>query len=173
MYNWDHDFGHDNRALYLQNPSILPLYNTIIMDSIGKDKSKRNPDNLSQKDLQILTGGDTSVRYLGFFSANIGGKCFGPQNDRLYKTGETVAYYAVALLNEHLQDITSVLIEINAGPVSGNYKYWQQLTGDCCLVLMNGWIYGICTQYILKFKIRRRRRDNAQSQAAEEEHMNK
>mmetsp|Transcript_9659 Transcript_9659/g.14902 ORF Transcript_9659/g.14902 Transcript_9659/m.14902 type:complete len:653 (-) Transcript_9659:176-2134(-) len=170
VYNWDHDFRRDNRALYLQNPSILPLHNTILTDSNGNGNHDNEPDNLSPKDLQMLTGGDPSVRYLGFFSANIGGKCFGPQNDKLYKTGETVAYYAVALLDENLRDITSVLIDINAGPVSGNYKYWRQFTGDCRLVLIKGWIYGVCTQYILKFKIRRRTNNaHAHVQTAQEE----
>ena len=152
VYNWNHDFDNDNRALYLQNPSILPLHNTLTMDN-------EDPDNLSDVDLNTLTGGDPSVRYLGFFSANLGGKCFGPNDHTLYATGETVAYYAVALLDEDLKEIDSVLIDLNAGPLAWNFKYWRQYVGDCRLVLIKGWIYGFCTEYILKFKIRRRQQD--------------
>ena len=140
----------------LQNPSISPLHNTV------QDGDEDDPDNLSEGDLKMLTGGDLAVRCVGFFSANVGGKCFGPEHVKLYKRGEAVVYYAVALLDENLKDIDSVLIDLNAGPVSGNYKYWHQFTGDCRLVLIEGWIYGFCTQYVLRFKIRRK------TQAAED-----
>ena len=153
VYNWQHDFEQDNRALYLQNPSILPLHNTV---QDGDYYWRDDPDNLSEGDLRMLTGGDPAVRYVGFFSANVGGKCFGAEHPELYTNGEAVAYYAVALLDENLKDIDSVLIDLNAGPMSGNYKYWRQFIGDCRLVLIKGWIYGFCTQYVLRFKIRRK-----------------
>jgi len=149
QFNWAHDYGSDSRSLYLQNPSILPLHNTIDRSLSGMEQ-----DLLSQNDLDAVTGGDNRVRYLLLLSANTGGKCFGPENTKLYKLGEAVAYYGVALLDENLDIIpgTDTLIDLNVGPHNG-WKYWRNFIGDCRAFLVKGWIYWQCVEYLLKVRI--------------------
>ena len=107
---------------------------------------------------------------MGFFSANLGGNCFGPDDEALYQVGETVAYYAVALLDENLNDIDYILVDINAVPIARVYKYWKQYTGDFRVVIVKGWIYAKCTEYILKFKIRRQKPAQGTEYDAHKEH---
>ena len=74
-YNWNHSYATDHRTLYLYNPSILPLHNTIGSDG---DSRVDDPDKLSPHDLHELTGGDPSVRYVATYRAYTGCNCFGP-----------------------------------------------------------------------------------------------
>lgn len=156
-FNWNHSYALDNRALYLFNPAILPLHNTIHQPEGGGTDTSTNtdPDFLSQSDLNELTGGDENVRYVAIFSANTGGNCFGPKDKRLMQIGDQIAYYGVALLDEHLDLIpdTDVLIDLNAGPNNG--KYFRQTVGDCRIFLMKGAIYFLCLERLLRIEIRR------------------
>jgi len=148
-FNWKHDYATDHRTLYLANPSVLPLHNTL-------STSKNDPDWLSKEDLHALTGGDPTVRYLATFRAYTGCNCFGadPQR-RLWKAGELVTYYGLALLDENLDLIngTDTLVDFNIGPGYG--QYWMQIVGDCRLFLLRGGIYALCNEKMLRLQIRR------------------
>jgi len=149
-FNWKHhNYESDYRTIYLFNPAILPLHNTI-------PTNNDDPDCLSKKDLQALTGGDPSVRYVAVYDAYLGSNCFGPDPKReIMKAGELISYTAVALLDERLDVIpgSDILIDINAGPGYG--KYWRQWRGDCRIFLMRGTIYFSCNEFLHPMRIRR------------------
>ena len=157
QYNWNHSYETDYRTLYLYNPSVLPLHNTINHDNSRAD----DPDNLSSEDLAELTGGDLSVRYLATSRAYTGCNCFGPDPKReIMKAGEQISYLAVALLNESLDLIqgSDVLIDLNAGPTRG--KYFRQFVEDCRLFALRGGIYFLCNEELMRIKIKRRMTTN-------------
>lgn len=147
-YNWEqHRYQHDHRALYLYNPSIVPL---------------QQPDTdpltiiFSHKDYEDITGGDVQVQYLATFRANIGGNCFGSDKRKVMQTGEQISYLAVALLDGNLNLIphSDVLIDINAGPSFG--KYYMQFQEDCKAVVLWGKLYFLCNETLFRVHIRRR-----------------
>lgn len=155
-YDWrGHSYSTDYRTLYLANPSVLPLHNTIAT-------SQNDPDWLSLQDLDLLTGGDPTVRYLATFRAYTGGNCFGADPvRRLWKAGENIYYLGIALLDENLNIInnTDVLIDLNAGPGYG--RYWQQTAGDCRLNLLRSGIYLLCNDIMFRVNIRRKNTTSA------------
>ena len=153
-YNWNHSYATDHRTLYLYNPSILPLHNTI---SSGGDGRVDDPDNLSPQDLHELTGGDPSVRYVAIYRAYTGCNCFGPDpKQEIMRAGEQVSYLAVALLDDQLDVVpgTDVLVDLNAGP--RRTKYWRQPLEDCRIFVLRGGIYLLCNEEMKRLKIRRR-----------------
>ena len=151
-YNWNHSYATDYRTLYLYNPSILPLHNTC------KDCERADdPDNLSAEDLQELTGGDPTVRYVAIYRAYTGCNCFGPDPNReMMKAGEQLSYLAVALLDEHLDVVpgTDTLVDLNAGP--RRTKYWRQPLEDCRIFALRGGIYLLCNEEMKRIRIRRK-----------------
>lgn len=153
-FNWHHNYSLDNRALYLYNPSILPLYPPGNSENpVGSGQM----DKMSKEDYQVLTGGDKNVHYLASFRANTGGNCFGSDHTKLMQTGDQISYLVLALLDEELNPIldTDTLIDMNAGPLNG--KYFRQLEEDCRLDLLKGSIYLFCNDRAFKMRIRRRR----------------
>jgi len=142
-FNWDHSYESDHRALYLYNPSVLPL-------------DPNDPDPLSDQDWLALTGGDVQVHYLATFRANTGGNCFGSDKPGVMRRGEQISYLAVALLDENLDLIpnTDVLIDINAGPSTG--KYFLQFAEDCKPTRMRGNLYFMCNEQLFRVVIRRK-----------------
>lgn len=149
-YNPEHDYATDFRPLYLYNPSVLPLHNTIENTPTGEV----DPDWLSPNDLQQLTGGDPLVRYVALFRAYLGNNCFGADPLRQMMTaGEQISYLAVALLDESLNVIpnTDVLIDVNAGPGYGKYR--RQFREDCRIFLLRGSIYWVCNEGMHQVKI--------------------
>ena len=117
-YRLSHDYSKDHRTLYLYNPHVLPLHNTIEISG----SSKSDPDFLSKSDLHALTGGDSSVRYLVTYRAFLGCNCFGILPKRqIMRAGEMISYLAIALLDEHLDVIngTDVLVDFNLSPQKG------------------------------------------------------
>ena len=151
-YNWKHSYATDHRTLYLYNPSILPLHN-----ACGGCERANDVDALAAEELQELTGGDPTVRYVVTYRAYTGCNCFGPDPDRIImKAGEQLSYLAVALLDEHLDVLpgTDVLIDLNAGP--RRTKYWRQPLEDCRLFSLRGGIYLLCNEEMKRIKIRRR-----------------
>lgn len=160
-YNWwNHSYETDYRTLYLYNPSIVPLHNTIHDDDDDDARIRisrtNDPDNLSDKDLAELTGGDPNVRYLATYRAYTGCNCFGPDPKReIMKAGEQISYLAVALLDKTLDVIpgTDVLIDLNAGPSRG--EYWRQFVEDCRIYVLRGGIYFLCNEELKRMKRRR------------------
>jgi len=178
-YNWNHSYHDDFRTLYLYNPSILPLHNTVKKrdkDKMGSgedtyydnDQYFEDPDALSEEDLMALTGGDPSVRYISTFRAYLGCNCFGRNatDRRLMSSGEQISYLAIALLNETLDvvDGTDVLIDLNAGPSRG--QYGRQFVEDCRVSLMRGGLYLICNQELKRIRIERTMTHNAPSSSS-------
>jgi len=173
-YNWNHTYYDDFRTLYLYNPSILPLHNTISRNS--KDFSTEendyfdDPDALSEADLLALTGGDSSVRYVATFRAYLGCNCFGrDRKDRsLMTAGEQISYLAIALLDESLDVVegTDVLIDLNAGPGRGVYQ--RQFVEDCRILLAKGKIFLLCNEQIRFVSITRTptKKDNKTSSSS-------
>eukprot|EP00536_Pseudo-nitzschia_multiseries_P018495 jgi/Psemu1/55869/gm1.55869_g len=167
-YNWNHTYHDDYRTLYLYNPAVLPLHNTITMPPQGENGGDEyedghghgdyDPDLLSAGDLQELTGGDPRVRYVAVYRAYLGCNCFGrAKEDRhLMKVGEQISYLAVALLDEALDVIegTDVLIDLNAGP--SRLKYFRQDVEDCRIFLIKGEIYLVCNEAMKRVRIRRK-----------------
>jgi len=156
-FNLNHDYSKDFRTLYLYNPSVLPLHNTILLDKTGNDGNghKEDPDFLSKSDLLALTGGDPSVRYVAIYRAYLGCNCFGPLKDRrLMIAGEQVSYVALTLLDENLDVVngTDILFDINFGPGD---RYWRQSREDCRISLLRGSIYLLCNDDIHRVRIRR------------------
>ena len=162
-YIWTHSYATDYRTLYLYNPSVLPLHNTV------NDYADDDPDFLSNADLTALTGSDPTVRYLAAYRAYLGNNCFGPGINRreMMRAGEQISYLALALLDEKLDVIpgTDVLIDLNAGP-NGNEKYYGQFMEDCRFFLLRGSLYLICNQRILRLSIRRTRNGATSDEAA-------
>ena len=151
-YNWNHSYATDYRTLYLYNPSILPLHNTCN----GCERAN-DVDNLSAEDLQELTGGDPTVRYVAIYRAYTGCNCFGPDPNReMMKAGEQLSYLAVALLDEHLDVVpgTDTLVDLNAGP--RRTKYWRQPLEDCRIFALRGGIYLLCNEEMKRIRIRRK-----------------
>lgn len=152
-FNWKHDYATDHRTLYLANPSVLPLHNTHSTSENNIDGDV-DPDWLSKEDLHDLTGGDPTVRYLATFRAYTGCNCFGadPQR-RLWKAGELVTYYGLALLDENLDIIngTDTLVDFNIGPGYG--RYWNQIVGDYRLFLLRGGVYALCNEKMSRLQI--------------------
>lgn len=150
-FNWNHSYEHDNRALYLYNPSVLPLY--------PPSADERNdPDYyLSKGDFQALTGGDASINYLVTFRANVGGNCFGPDYKKLMATGEQVSYLAVALLDANLDIVpnTDVLVDLSAGPTPHNSKYYRQPMEDCRMFILRKSTHLLCKNHLLRLGLRR------------------
>jgi len=147
-YNADHDYSKDYRTLYSYNPSVVPLFNTANDDRYAHD-------NLATEDIQLLTGGDDSVRYVAIYRAYLGSNCFGRDHPRraLMKAGEQVSYVVVALLNATLDLVegTDVLIDLNA-PYHPD-RYGMQNLDDCRVFLLRGILHFICNSIILKMRI--------------------
>ena len=164
-YNWKHNYSSDYRTLYLSNPSVLPLHNTVFKNARDNDSGNHllDPDWLSPQDLHDLTGGDPKVRYVSTFRAYTGCNCFGADPlRRLWKAGELLTYLGVALLDENLDIVEDVLIDLNAGPGYG--KYWLQIVGDCRLFLLRGGLYLLCNEKMFRINIRRKtKNDNSNS----------
>ena len=160
-FDWNHTYHNDFRTLYLYNPSIIPLHNTISHNSknILTDKNHyfEDPDALSEADLLALTGGDPSVRYVSTFRAYLGCNCFGrDKTDRTLMTaGEQISYLAIALLDERLDVVegTDVLIDLNAGPGRGVYE--RQFVEDCRIFLIKGGTYLLCNEEMRRIQITR------------------
>ncbi len=158
-YNWNHTYHDDFRTLYLYNPSILPLHNTISRNNTDLSTEQNDyfddPDALSEADLLALTGGDPSVRYLVSFRAYLGCNCFGRSNRTMMTAGDQISYLAIALLDESLDVVegTDVLIDLNAGPTRGEYE--RQFAEDCRLFLARGDIFLTCNEHIRHVRITR------------------
>jgi len=149
LYNWDHDYSKDFRTLYVYNPSIIPIL----------PSSESNPDTLSVEDLKLLTGGDSSVTYVVIYRAYLGNNCFGIDPHRIMMdAGEQVGYLVMALLDENLNVIqdTDTLIDINAGPATGRYKYFRQFNEDCRIFLSRRSLYLGCKEFLHRIQIIRR-----------------
>jgi len=154
-YRSSHDYSKDNRTLYIYNPHILPLHNTIEITG----SSESDPDFLSKSDLHALTGGDSSVRYLATYRAFTGCNCFGilPNRD-IMAVVEKVSYLAIALLDEHLDVIngTDVLVDFNLSPPNGDgNRYFQQFREDCRTFLVKGHLQIVCNSLVHNVRIRR------------------
>lgn len=154
-YNWNHDYSNDYRTLYLYNPSILPLHNTIDDDD---DTTADNYDALSKSDLMELTGGDTKIRYVVTYRAYLSSNCFGPDPTKreMMTAGEQVSYIAIALLDENLDiiDNTDVVIDLNAGPSRG--LYFRQWAEDCRIFCMKKSLWLLCNEQFFMVQIQRR-----------------
>jgi len=154
-YLLSHDYSTDHRTLYLYNPHVLPLHNTI--GDPGSTNS--DPDYLSKSDLYALTGGDSSVRYLVTYRAFLGCSCFGMlPNWDILKAGDQISYLALALLDEHLDVIngTDVLIDLNYVPPFGDgNRYFRQIREDRRTFLIRGDIQILCNDRIHRIRIRR------------------
>jgi len=154
-YRLSHDYSKDHRTLYLYNPHVLPLHNTIEISG----SSKSDPDFLSKSDLHALTGGDSSVRYLVTYRAFLGCNCFGILPKRqIMRAGEMISYLAIALLDEHLDVIngTDVLVDFNLSPQKGGRNdYVDQFREDCRTFLINRQIQILCNNKIHRVQIRR------------------
>ena len=148
-FDWNHSYATDFRTLYLYNPSVLPLHNTLV--STGSDG-----DLLSETDLAALTGGDPTVRYVVTYRAYLGCNCFGFDPKReIMNAGEQISYLAIALLDHKLDVVpgSDTLFDLNAGPGYG--RYFRQFREDCRVFLIRGSIHLLCNDNILRVRLRR------------------
>jgi len=162
-YDWaHHNYTLDHRALYLYNPSVLPLFSNAKNNTADDD----NASILSNETLLALTGGDASVAYLSTFRANTAGNCFGSDRVEVMQTGEQqISYLAVALLDRDLNVIadSDVLIDIHAGP-NRNLYFQQWFQEDCKVVAVAGHLHFLCNQELLRVTIARRPSNNQAQQ---------
>lgn len=164
-FNWDHDYGHDFRTLYVYNPSILPLMQTGGHDDVDDMMLDSDPDFLSPQDLRALTGGDDSVQYVVVYRAYTGCNCFIDPKRSIMTADEQISYVVVALMDEKLDiiDGTDVLIDLNAGPGLG--KYFRQFREDCRVSLHRGSIYLLCNEQLHRIRIVRSNNETAHESA--------
>jgi hypothetical protein len=161
-YDSNHNYSTDYRTLYLYNPSILPLHNTIPMDEDNNDPNNDNDSSmlLSKDDLFQLTGGDRNVQYVVIYRAYLSNNCFGNTNQQreMMKAGEQISYLAIALLDSNLNLIenSDILIDLNVDPKTRGL-YYRQFMEDCRISILQKSIYLICNEECRRIQIKRKR----------------
>jgi hypothetical protein len=155
IFNRKHRYEADNRTLYLYNPSVLPLHNSVMIPSADVHRTS-DPDMLSRADLDALTHGDASVRYVATYRAYLGSNCFGTDHRDLMTAGEQVNYLGIALLDAQLDIVngTDVVIDINAG-IGQPENYLRQVSEDCRIFLIRGVITLVCNELLYRIQLRR------------------
>ncbi|OEU18044.1 hypothetical protein FRACYDRAFT_238477 [Fragilariopsis cylindrus CCMP1102] len=157
-YDSNHNYTTDYRTLYLYNPSILPLHNTIPKEDDNDPNVNDSSMLLSKDDLFKLTGGDSNVQYVVIYRAYLSNNCFGNTNQqrKMMKAGEQISYLAIALLDSKLNLIenSDILIDLNVDPQTRGL-YYRQFMEDCRLFIIQKSIYLICNEECRRIQIKR------------------